>query len=61
MGLSFFSWLRGRVDARRQLCLAKRLTPMGLFVGEIWRKLREVRRIIGIIIGVRLKMRVICV
>jgi len=60
-GVIIFSGLQGRVDAMRQPCLAKKLTPMGVFVGEIWRKLREVRRIIGIIIGVRLKMRVICV
>ena len=38
--------IRGRVDAVRQPCPAKRLTPMGLFVGESGWKLRKVGRVI---------------
>ena len=33
-GVVIFSGLRGRVDAVRQPCPAKRLTPMGLLAGE---------------------------
>ena len=33
-GVVFEPLIRGRVDALRQHCPAKRLTPMGLFAGE---------------------------
>ena len=33
-GVGIFSGLRGSVDAVRQHCPAKRLTPMGLLAGE---------------------------
>ena len=42
--------IRGSVDAVRQHCPAKRLTPMGLLAGEIGRKLRKVGRVIDIFI-----------
>ena len=38
--------IRGSVDAVRQHCPAKRLTPMGLLAEEIGRKLRKVGRVV---------------
>ena len=46
-GVVIFSGLRGRVDAVRQPCPAKRLTPMGLLAGENARGLCDFRRNIG--------------
>ena len=43
--------IRGSVDAVRQHCPAKRLTPMGLVAGEIVRKWSDFKRKIGTFIG----------
>ena len=47
--------IRGSVDALRQHCPAKRLTPMGLLAGENARGLCCFNREVGLFIGVRLR------
>ena len=47
--------IRGSVDAMRQHCPAKRLTPMGLLAGENARGLCCFNREVGLFIGVRLR------
>ena len=42
---------RGRVDAMRQPCPTKRLTPMGLLAGESARGLCDFRWEVGAFIG----------
>ena len=59
-GVVIESLIRGRVDARRQPCPTKRLTPMGLSAGENARGLCDFRRNIGhipqrVYMGVRKK------
>ena len=43
--------IRGSVDAVRQHCPAKRLTPMGLVAGEVTRVLYDFRQKVGTFIG----------
>ena len=43
--------IRGSVDAVRQHCPAKRLTPMGLLAGEVTRVLYDFRRKVGTFTG----------
>ena len=45
-GVDIFLLIRGSVDARRQHCPTKRLTPMGLFMDEVVRELCNFRRTI---------------
>ena len=59
-GVVIFSGLRGRVDAQRQPCPAKRLTPMGLLAGENARGLCCFNREVGAFIGVSGCDNVIC-
>ena len=59
-GVVIFSGLRGRVDAVRQPCPAKRLTPMGLLTGENTRGLCCFNREVGAFIGVSGCDKVIC-
>ena len=59
-GVVIFSGLRGRVDAVRQPCPAKRLTPMGLVAGENARGLCCFNREVGAFIGVSGYDKVIC-
>ena len=59
-GVVIFTGLRGSVDALRQHCPTKRLTPMGLSAGENARGLCDFRRNIGhipqrVYMGVRKK------
>ena len=57
-GVVIFSGLRGRVDAVRQRCPTKRLTPMGLLASESARGLccfnREVGAFIGVSVAIKL-------
>ena len=46
-GVGIEPLIRGRVDAMRQPCPTKRLTPMGLSAGENARGLCDFRRNIG--------------
>ena len=45
-GVDIFLLIRGSIDARRQHCPTKRLTPMGLFMDEVVRELCNFRRTI---------------
>ena len=46
-GVVIESLIRGSVDALRQHCPAKRLTPMGLVADEVARKWCDFRRGVG--------------